>query len=71
MGVLSGFCAGPRIPRIPPVTWANDEPLETVANRWAPMACGPNVDQATIINLPAEGVHAGMLWQGGMPGQAD
>jgi hypothetical protein len=28
-------------------------PLETVANRSAPMACGPNVDQATIINLPA------------------
>jgi hypothetical protein len=25
-----------------------------------------NVDQATTINLPARGVHAGMLWHGGM-----
>jgi hypothetical protein len=27
-------------------TWANDVPLETVAYRSRPMACGPNVDQA-------------------------
>jgi hypothetical protein len=33
-------------PRIAPATCANDAPLETVANRSAPMACGPNVDQA-------------------------
>ena len=26
----------------------NDEPLETVANRSDPMACGPNVDQAAL-----------------------
>ena len=30
---------------IAPATWANDVPQETVVNRWAPMACGPNVDQ--------------------------
>ena len=33
-------------PRIVPATWANDAPLETATNRWVPMACGPNVDQA-------------------------
>jgi hypothetical protein len=32
-------------PRMAPATWANDVPLETVANRSVPMACGPNVDQ--------------------------
>jgi hypothetical protein len=30
----------------PPVTWANDAPLVTVANRSTPMACGLKVDQA-------------------------
>ena len=43
---LSGFCVGARFPRIAPATWANDAPLETVANCSAPMACRPNVDQA-------------------------
>jgi hypothetical protein len=28
------------------VAWENDVPLETVANRSDPMACGPNVDQS-------------------------
>jgi hypothetical protein len=32
--------------RITPATCANEVPLETVANRSEPMACGPNVDQA-------------------------
>ena len=32
--------------RIAPGTWANDGPLETVVNRSASVACGPNVDQA-------------------------
>jgi hypothetical protein len=39
-------CRRPRFPRIVPATWANDAPLETAANRSAPMGCGPNVDQA-------------------------
>jgi hypothetical protein len=42
MGVLSGFCTRPRIRRIALGTWADDEPLETVGNRSAPMGCGPN-----------------------------
>ena len=51
---LSGFCTRVRFCRIAPVTWANDAPLETVANRWAPMACGPNVDQvAGKLSVPA------------------
>jgi len=36
------------LPCIGPATWANDVPQETVVNRWAPMACGPNVDQARL-----------------------
>jgi hypothetical protein len=43
---LSGFCPWACFRRIEPATCANDLPLETVANRSAPMACGPNVDQA-------------------------
>jgi hypothetical protein len=43
---LSGFSTRLCLRRIAPATWANDVPLETVANRSAPMACGPNVDQA-------------------------
>jgi hypothetical protein len=43
---LSGFSTQACSPRIAPVTWVNDVPLETVANRSAPMACGPNVDQS-------------------------
>jgi hypothetical protein len=27
----------------------NDAPLETVANRSVPMACGPNVDQVSCL----------------------
>jgi hypothetical protein len=49
------------------VACANDvplEPLETVRNRSHPMGCGPNVDQATTINLPSRGFHAGMLGMG-------
>jgi hypothetical protein len=42
---LSGFCPRVCFRRIAPATCANDLPLETVANRSAPMACGPNVDQ--------------------------
>ena len=38
---LSGFCTGVRFHRIPPASWANDVPLETVANRSGPM----DVDQ--------------------------
>jgi hypothetical protein len=38
---LSGFCTRACYRRIAPVTWANDIPLETVANRSIPMACGP------------------------------
>jgi hypothetical protein len=29
------------------MTWANDAPLETLADHSAPMACGPNVDQTS------------------------
>jgi hypothetical protein len=42
---LSGFCTRACFPRIASATCANDVPLETATNRWAPMACGPNVDQ--------------------------
>ena len=46
---LSGFCPGP-ISRgwhvRPARTTYRWRPLETVTNRSAPMACGPNVDQA-------------------------
>jgi hypothetical protein len=42
----SGFCPRARFPRMAPATWVNDVPLETVADRSAPMACGPDVDQA-------------------------
>jgi hypothetical protein len=38
-----GSAPGPVSPGSPPATWANDAPLETVANRSVPMACGPNV----------------------------
>ena len=48
---LSGFGTQPCFPRIAPATCANDVPLETATNRSAPMACGPNVDQA----CPARG----------------
>src|SRR5215204_2155781 len=46
MGVLSEFSTRACSPRIAPATWTNDAPLETIANRSAPMAWGPNVDQA-------------------------
>jgi hypothetical protein len=46
MSHLSGFSTRACFPRIALATWANDVPLGTVANRWVPMACGPNVDQA-------------------------
>jgi hypothetical protein len=42
---LSGFCTRVCFPRIAPATCTSDVPLETVVNRSAPMACGPNVDQ--------------------------
>jgi hypothetical protein len=41
-----GFCARACFPRIARATCANEVPLETVANRLVPMACGPSVDQA-------------------------
>ena len=31
--------------QITPATWSNHAPLETVADRSAPVACGPHVDQ--------------------------
>jgi hypothetical protein len=31
--------------RITPATWSNHASLETVADRSAPVACGPHVDQ--------------------------
>jgi hypothetical protein len=43
---LSGFCTRACFPRIASATLANGVPLETVRNRSAPSACGPNVDQA-------------------------
>ena len=43
---LSGFCMRACFPWMAPATCANDGPLETVANRSVPLACGPNVDQA-------------------------
>jgi hypothetical protein len=46
MGVLSGFSTRACFPRNAPPTCVNEVPLETVANRSVPMACGPNVDQA-------------------------
>ena len=39
---LSGFCPRACFRRIAPATCANDLPLETAANRSAPMACGPS-----------------------------
>ena len=48
---LSGFCTRACFCRIAPATRANDEPLETATNRWVPMGCGPNVDQAWCANL--------------------
>jgi hypothetical protein len=44
---ISGFSTRACFRRIAPATWANDVPLETVANRSIPMECGPNVDQAS------------------------
>jgi hypothetical protein len=32
-------------PRIGSAAWANDDPLDTDANRSVPMAYGPNLDQ--------------------------
>jgi hypothetical protein len=52
---LSGFCPRACFPRIAPGTCASDVPLETAGDRWVPMSCGPNVDQATTINVPARG----------------
>jgi hypothetical protein len=49
---LSGFCPRACFCRIEPATWANDAPLETATNRSAPMACGPNVDQARRRHSP-------------------
>jgi hypothetical protein len=37
----------------------NDVPLETVANRSTPMACGPNVDQALATTDPAKRIRRG------------
>jgi len=42
----SGISTLACFPRIAPATWANDGPLETATNRSAPVACGPNMDQA-------------------------
>jgi hypothetical protein len=58
---LSGFCTGACFPRIAPTTWANDGPLETVANRSVPMACGPNVDQARPPAGAAAALHIAEL----------
>jgi hypothetical protein len=52
MGVLSEFSTRVSFPRIAPVTWANDAPLETVANRLVPMGCGPNMDQVGLHGVP-------------------
>jgi hypothetical protein len=51
---LSGFCTRACFCRIPAATWANDLPVETVANRSVPMACGPNVDQAGLLSGPVQ-----------------
>ncbi len=64
---LSGFCTGVRFPRIAPATCANDVPLETVANRSVPMACGPNVDQACPLAGAAALRVADLGWQGRPP----
>jgi hypothetical protein len=45
MGVLSGFCPG-LVSAGSHLRLHQDAPLETVRDRWVPMACGPNVDQA-------------------------
>jgi hypothetical protein len=49
---LSGFCTRACFCRIAPATRANAEPLETATNRWVPMGCGPNVDQAWCASRP-------------------
>src|SRR5215218_1692489 len=40
-------------------------PLETAANRSAPMACGPNVDQARPAYGSSDAPRCGLAWQGG------
>ena len=64
---LSGICAWPCFPRIVSATWANDAPLETAANRSAPMGCGPNVDQARPARGAAALRVADLGWQGRPP----
>ena len=54
--------AGSRLP--PARTTYRWRPLETVANRSAPMACGPNVDQARPLAGAAALRVADLGWQG-------
>jgi hypothetical protein len=61
---LSGFCPRACFRRIAPATCANDLPLETIANRSAPMACGPNVDQARSARGAAALRVMDLAWQG-------
>jgi hypothetical protein len=61
---LSGFYTGPRFARIAPVTCAIDIPQETVVNRSAPMACGPNVDCAHRARGAAALRLAAIAWRG-------
>ena len=49
--------------RIAPTTYANDLPLETIANRSEPMACGPNVDQTRPLAGAAALRVADLGWQ--------
>jgi hypothetical protein len=46
---LSGFYALACFCRMAVATWADDAPLETVANRSVPMECGSNVDQGCML----------------------
>jgi hypothetical protein len=51
-----------------PCDLANDVPLETAANRSAPMMCGPNVDQACPRPVRAAALRVADLgWLGGPP----
>ena len=64
---LSGFCPWACFRRTAPATCANDLPLETATNRSAPMACGPDVDQAR----PARGGQRRSARRGPLAGNGD
>jgi hypothetical protein len=67
---LSEICTRACFPRMAPATWANDALLETVANRSAPMACGPGMPARGGSGAPPGGPWLARQTPAGCPRQA-